>query len=226
MKELRERARPLLFNGEGKPASILRVPTYHRLSRATVSSAPKDVAQDNENRYHKFAAEGAPGLQLDLAFEGAPGLQPDLASEGAPSLQPDLALEGAPEELPDLASKGAPGVLPDLASGDACTRMMSEGVPGITSNVCPGTSGVMSDLSSGADLLSGVTSNLCPRVTSDLASGVTTNLQTNVSSGVMSDLNMDTPPDHAGLNPPALASNPTSPVTGADTKLLRKQHTF
>ena len=208
MKELRERARPLLFNGEGKPASILRVPTYHRLSRATVSSAPKDVAQDNENRYHKFAAEGAPGLQLDLA------------------------LEGAPEELPDLASKGAPGVLPDLASGDACTRMMSEGVPGITSNLCPGTFGVMSDLSSGADLfsgadlLSGVTSNLCPRVTSDLASGVTTNLQTNVSSGVMSDLNMDTPPDHAGLNPPALASNPTSPVTGADTKLLRKQHTF
>jgi hypothetical protein len=110
--------------------------------------------------------------------------------------------------------------------------MMSEGVPGITSNLCPGTFGVMSDLSSGADLfsgadlLSGVTSNLCPRVTSDLASGVTTNLQTNVSSGVMSDLNMDTPPDHAGLNPPALASNPTSPVTGADTKLLRKQHTF
>ncbi len=233
-----------------------------------MSSAPKDVAQDNENRYHKFAAEGAPGLQLDLAFEGAPGLQPDLASEGAPSLQPDLALdlegapslqpdlalegapglqpdlalegapglqldlalEGAPEELPDLASKGAPGVLPDLASGDACTRMMSEGVPGITSNLCPGTFGVMSDLSSGADLfsgadlLSGVTSNLCPRVTSDLASGVTTNLQTNVSSGVMSDLNMDTPPDHAGLNPPALASNPTSPVTGADTKLLRKQN--
>ena len=193
MKELRERARPLLFNGEGKPASILRVPTYHRLSRATVSSAPKDVAQDNENRYHTFAAEGAPGLQLDLA------------------------LEGAPEELPDLASKGAPGVLPDLASGDACTRMMSELVPGITSNLCPGTSGVMSDLSSGADLfsgadlLSGVTSNLCPRVTSDLASGVTTNLQTNVSSGVMSDLNMDTPSDH------------TSPVTGADTKLLRKQ---
>ena len=82
MKELRERARPLLFNGEGKPASILRVPTYHRLSRATVSSAPKDVAQDNENRYHKFAAEGAPGLQLDLAFEGAPGLQPDLALRG------------------------------------------------------------------------------------------------------------------------------------------------
>ena len=71
MKELRERARPLLFNGEGKPASILRVPTYHRLSRATVSSAPKDVAQDNENRYHKFAAEGAPGLQLDLALGGA-----------------------------------------------------------------------------------------------------------------------------------------------------------
>ena len=72
MKELWERARPLLFNGEGKPASILRVPTYHRLSRATVSSGPKDVAQDNENRYHKFAAEGAPGLQLDLALEGAP----------------------------------------------------------------------------------------------------------------------------------------------------------
>jgi len=53
-------------------------------------------------------------------------------------LQLDLALEGAPEELPDLASKGAPGVLPDLASGDACTRMMSELVPGITSNLCPG----------------------------------------------------------------------------------------
>ena len=72
------------------------------LSRATVSSAPKDVAQDNENRYHKFAAGGAPGLQLDLAFQGAPGLQPDLVLEGAPGLHLDLALdlEGAPSLQP------------------------------------------------------------------------------------------------------------------------------
>lgn len=38
LKKLRDKEKPLLFQGEGKTHSILRVPTYPSLSRATVSS--------------------------------------------------------------------------------------------------------------------------------------------------------------------------------------------
>jgi hypothetical protein len=113
LKKLRDKEKPLLFQGEGKTHSILRVPTYPSLSRATVSSQANVEVLDEgsgcvvgskaiiESESDVSAARGEIGsrgvdnksktIERAEVVEGLPGADVSLkAAEGPPEVERPL----------------------------------------------------------------------------------------------------------------------------------------